>query len=99
MSALPGASEEKPAQGHCLRGNAMALEPICSPAAGPADFVRDLSAENAVNALVAFAFSVSGPVAIILAVAARGGLSEAQAASWLFGAFFINGILSIAFCA
>ena len=77
----------------------MALEPICSPAAGPADFVRDLSAENAVNALVAFAFSVSGPVAIILAVAARGGLSEAQAASWLFGAFFINGILSIAFCA
>ncbi len=77
----------------------MTLEPISLPAAGPADFVGDLSAENAVNALVAFAFSASGPVAIILAVAARGGLSEAQTASWLFGAFFINGILSIAFCA
>lgn len=77
----------------------MALEPIHRPAAGPADFIRDLSAENAVNALVAFAFSASGPVAIILAVAARGGLNEAQTASWLFGAFFINGILSIAFCA
>lgn len=77
----------------------MALEPIARPVAGPAAFVRDLSAENAVNALVAFAFSISGPVAIILAVAARGGLSEAQTASWLFGAFFINGILSIAFCA
>ena len=77
----------------------MALEPIARPIAGPAAFVRDLSAENAVNALVAFAFSISGPVAIILAVAARGGLSEAQTASWLFGAFLINGILSIAFCA
>jgi benzoate membrane transport protein len=77
----------------------MALEPITRPAAGPAAFVRDLSAENAVNALVAFAFSASGPVAIVLAVAARGGLSEAQTASWLFGSFFINGLLSIAFCA
>jgi benzoate membrane transport protein len=77
----------------------MALEPISRPVAGPAAFVRDLSAENTVNAIVAFAFSISGPVAIILAVAARGGLSEAQTASWLFGAFFINGLLSIAFCA
>lgn len=77
----------------------MALEPISRPVAGPAAFLRDLTAENAVNALVAFAFSISGPVAIVLAVAARGGLSEAQTASWLFGAFFINGLLSIAFSA
>jgi benzoate membrane transport protein len=77
----------------------MELEPINRPVAGPAAFVRDLSAENAVNALVAFAFSVSGPVAVILAVTARGGLSEAQTASWIFGSFFINGLLSIAFCA
>ncbi len=77
----------------------MPLEPIDGPVAGPSAFVRDLSAENAVNALVAFAFSASGPVAIVLAVAARGGLSEAQTASWLFGSFFINGLLSIAFCA
>lgn len=27
-----------------------------------------------------------------------GGLSEAQLASWIFGAFFLNGILSIVFC-
>ncbi|MBN9264517.1 MAG: benzoate/H(+) symporter BenE family transporter, partial [Hyphomicrobium sp.] len=77
----------------------MALEPISHPVAGPAAFVRDLSAENAVNALVAFAFAITGPVAIVLAVAARGGLSEAQIASWIFGAFFINGLLSIAFSA
>lgn len=64
----------------------------------PPSFLRDLTAENAVNAIVAFAFSISGPVAIILAVGSRGGLSEAQIASWIFGAFFVNGLLSIAFC-
>jgi len=38
-------------------------------------------------------------VAVILAVGARGGLSESDLASWIFGAFFVNGLLSIAFCA
>jgi benzoate membrane transport protein len=37
-------------------------------------------------------------VAVILAVGARGGLSESDLASWIFGSFFVNGILSIAFC-
>ena len=77
----------------------MGLEPITRPAPGPASSARDLSAENAVNACVAFAFAATGPVAIVLAVAARGGLSEPQTASWLFGAFFLNGLLSIAFSA
>ena len=76
----------------------MGRDPISSPATERASFVRDLTAENAVNAIVAFAFSISGPVAIILAVGSRGGLSEAQIASWIFGAFFVNGLLSIAFC-
>ncbi len=30
---------------------------------------------------------------------ARGGLSESDLASWIFGSFFVNGLLSIAFCA
>lgn len=76
----------------------MTPEPIVRPLPGPASIVRDLTADNAVNALVAFAFSISGPVAIILAVASRGGLNEAQIASWIFGAFFVNGLLSIAAC-
>ncbi len=73
----------------------MSLEPIQRPLPGPARIFADISAENAINALVAFAFSITGPVAIILAVAARGHLSEAQIASWIFGAFFFNGLLSI----
>lgn len=77
----------------------MSLEPIARPVAGPGAFVRDLSAENVVNTIVAFAFVVTGPVAIILSVTARGGLSETQTASWLFAAFFLNGLLSVGFSA
>lgn len=73
----------------------MTLEPIRRPLPGPGRVLADSSAENAVNAVVAFAFAITGPVAIVLAVAARGGLSEAQIASWIFGAFFLNGIVSI----
>ena len=60
--------------------------------------VADFGAVYAVNALVAFLFSISGPVAIVLAVGTRGGLPEADIASWIFGAFFVNGLISIAFC-
>ena len=76
----------------------MGSDPISYPTPERTSFLRDLTADNAVNAIVAFAFSISGPVAIILAVGSRGGLSEAQIASWIFGAFFVNGLLSIAFC-
>jgi benzoate membrane transport protein len=48
-------------------------------------------------ALVAFLFAASGPVAIILSVGARGGLSESDIASWIFAAFCLNSVISIAF--
>ncbi len=51
-----------------------------------------------VNAIVAFLFAASAPVAIILTAGKTGGLSEGDIASWLFGCFFINGLLSLAFC-
>lgn len=50
------------------------------------------------NAVVAFIFAASGPVAIILAVGTRGGLTPSDLSSWIFGAFFANGLISIAFC-
>ena len=76
----------------------MPLEP---PPASPPSLRRvlaDFGATYAVNGLVAFIFAASGPVAIILAVGTRGGLSEADLASWIFGAFFLNGLVSIAVC-
>ena len=51
----------------------------------------------AAAALVAFLFAASGPVAIILSVGARGGLSESDLASWIFAAFCLNSVISIAF--
>jgi benzoate membrane transport protein len=37
-------------------------------------------------------------VAIILTIATRGGLGASDVASWIFGGFLMNGLLSIAFC-
>ncbi len=51
-----------------------------------------------VNAVVAFLFAASAPVAIILTAGAAGGLAEADIASWLFGCFFINGLITLVFC-
>ena len=58
----------------------------------------DFGGTYAVSGLIAFIFAATGPVAIILAVGAQGGLSAADLSSWIFGAFFINGLVSIAFC-
>ena len=61
-------------------------------------FFRDLTVASIASGLVGFLFAASGPVVVILATGTKGGLTEADLASWLFGAFFINGLISIAFC-
>jgi len=66
--------------------------------AGLREIWRDFGPIYAANGLIGFIFAASGPVAIILSVGSRGGLSEAELASWLFGSFFVNGLLSILFC-
>jgi benzoate membrane transport protein len=75
--------------------------PLETPAAPPPTLrqaASDFGGLYAVNAFVAFIFAASGPVAIILAVGTRGGLSAADLSSWIFGSFFVNGLISIAFC-
>ena len=62
------------------------------------NFLKDVGTVYAANALVGFIFAATGPVAIILAVGAQGGLAESDLSSWIFGSFFINGLISIAFC-
>ncbi|HEY3074997.1 MAG TPA: benzoate/H(+) symporter BenE family transporter [Burkholderiales bacterium] len=59
--------------------------------------LADFGAVYAAAAVVAFLFSCTGPVAIILSVGAAGGLSEADIASWIFGGFFLNSFISIVF--
>jgi benzoate membrane transport protein len=76
----------------------MSIEHTGPTAARPSrGFFRDLSAVTAANGLVGFLFAASGPVVVILATGLKGGLSEADLASWVFGAFFLNGLISIAF--
>jgi benzoate membrane transport protein len=60
--------------------------------------LADFGTTYAGNALVGFIFAATGPVAIVLAVGMQGGLAEADIASWIFGSFFLNGLLSISFC-
>lgn len=62
----------------------------------PARILADSGLGYFANGLIGFIFSATGPVAIILAVGSRGGLSEAELASWVFGVFFINGLITIA---
>jgi len=75
----------------------MPLEPAVTPVPRARQVFADFSGLYASNAIVAFLFSITGPVAIILSVGARGRLSESDIASWIFAAFFINGLLSFAF--
>jgi benzoate membrane transport protein len=76
----------------------MPVESPAPAATSPApSFWRDLSVTHAASGLVGFLFAASGPLAIILATGTRGGLSEAQIASWVFGSLFLNGVLSVGF--
>jgi len=75
--------------------------PLEKPAAAPPTLrqaLADFGGLYAANALVAFIFAASGPLAIMLSVGTRGGMGESDLASWIFGAFFVNGLISIAFC-
>src|SRR5688572_23000543 len=59
--------------------------------------LKDFGVQYAAAAVVAFLFAASGPVAIILSVGARGGLSESDIASWIFAAFVLNSVISVVF--
>lgn len=61
----------------------------------PRDVLADLGRHELVNGLVGLLFSVTGPVAVILAVGAGGELSTAQIASWITGVFVLNGALTV----
>ncbi len=59
---------------------------------------RDFGATSFTNGFIAIIFSVTGPVAVILAVGTEGGLGNAELTSWVFGVFVLNGLLTIFAC-
>jgi benzoate membrane transport protein len=75
----------------------MHLEKPDLPPPSPRRVFADFGGLYAGNAVVAFLFSCTGPVAIILSIGASRGLSESDLASWIFGGFFLNTLISIAF--
>ena len=60
--------------------------------------LSDFGPLYAANGFIGFMFAATAPVAIILSVGTSGGLSEAQLASWIFGVFFVNGLITVLFC-
>jgi benzoate membrane transport protein len=64
----------------------------------PGELLSDFGPLYASSGFIGWLFAVTAPVAIILAVGSGGGLSEGQIASWIFGVFFINGLITILFC-
>jgi len=58
----------------------------------------DFGARYAANGFVGWMFAATAPVAVILSVGTHGGLREADLASWIFGVFFVNGLITLLFC-
>ncbi len=73
------------------------LERPSGPIPGWREVLADIGPRYAANGFIGWVFAATAPVAIILSVGTRGGLSEAELASWIFGVFFINGLISILF--
>jgi benzoate membrane transport protein len=71
--------------------------PTAGPPA-PGKVVSDFGLLYASNGFIGWLFAVTAPLAIILTVGSKGGLAEAEIASWVFGVFFINGLITILFC-
>ena len=76
----------------------MLIEPAALPGSRLGLLWQQLGRNQLVNGLVGFLFSCTGPLAVILAVGTQGGLTSEQLASWVFGAFFINGWLTLWAC-
>jgi len=74
------------------------LERPTLPAPGWRQVLADLGPGYVANGFIGFMFAATAPAAIILSVGTRGGLSEGELASWIFGVFFVNGLVSLWMC-
>ena len=55
----------------------------------------DCDRDNVANALIAFLFVITGPLVVLIAVSAAGGLSEADVISWVCVGYGLGGVFSI----
>ena len=71
------------------------IERPVKPRARLSQILADLNGTTIANGLIGFIFAATGPFAVILSVGTRGGLTSAELASWVFGGFFVNGLISL----
>ena len=74
------------------------LEQAATRGPGMRELLSDVGGVQVVNGIVGFLFAATAPVAIILAVGTKAKLSPGDLSSWIFGSFFLNGLLSLWFC-
>lgn len=72
-----------------------AIERPAGPQPGLGRIAGDFGPLYASHGFIGWLFAITGPVAIILSVGTTGGLSQAEIASWVFGVFFVNGLISL----
>jgi len=58
-------------------------------------FIKDTDRNSLSNALVAFLFTQTGPIAILLSAAQTGGLTDKEMVTWLFAGYGLGGLLTI----
>jgi benzoate membrane transport protein len=71
------------------------LELPAAPIPSQRRVLADFGPLYAANGFIGFVFAATGPLAIILSVGTGGGLSPAELASWVFGVFCINGLITL----
>ncbi|MFJ9365962.1 benzoate/H(+) symporter BenE family transporter [Nocardia sp. NPDC101769] len=71
------------------------VKSLVPPLVSPRRIWRDTDARTAANGLIGIVFSATGPLAVIMSAGDRSHLTAAQLASWVFGVFFLNGVLTI----
>ncbi|WP_298214175.1 benzoate/H(+) symporter BenE family transporter [Acidocella sp.] len=78
----------------------MFLSRVERPEAPPPSLARmraDFGPTYIAHGFIGWLFAATGPVAIILTVGLHGGLSEAELSTWIFGVFFVNGLITLLF--
>ena len=74
------------------------LERPSLPPPGWRQVWADFGPRYAANGFVGWMFAATAPVAVVPSVGTHGGLREAELASWIFGVFFVNGLITLLFC-
>ncbi|MBW1799796.1 MAG: benzoate/H(+) symporter BenE family transporter [Deltaproteobacteria bacterium] len=67
------------------------------PPPNPLELVTGCNRHNVANGIVGFIYATTGPLAIMLAVSTKGGLTTNDISSWIFGGYGLGGIMSILF--